>query len=380
MHEISVNGIVKTWGSFTALKGVSLHVNAGEFLSILGPSGCGKTTLLRIIAGLEEPSGGEVHIAGKNVTADPVWKRSIGFVFQNFALWPHLTVFRNVSMGLELQKKPKQEIHGRVMEALRLVQLDALADRLPAQLSGGQQQRVALARAVVLKPAVLLLDEPLGALDKNLRQDMQVELKTLQQTLGLTSIFVTHDQEEALSLSDRVVVMNKGVIEQADTPDAIYNRPVSAYVAGFVGEACFFEGAMEGREGDDARIRMADGSAVPLAGEGFCNGKKALSFVRPEWIGLSKLAPGESSALPTGTIERLMFFGQSSDYLILLADGRQLRVRYRPDAPDFAPGDRVRLDCTARLLKVPEETAETGSASEPAPESGRSLETAESAA
>lgn len=349
MYAISANGIVKSWGSFTALKGVSLTVNAGEFLSILGPSGCGKTTLLRVIAGLEEPDGGTVIIADRDVTSDPVWKRSIGFVFQNFALWPHLTVFRNVSMGLELQKKSRREINERVMEALRLVQLDALADRLPAQLSGGQQQRVALARAVVLKPAVLLLDEPLGALDKNLRQDMQVELKTLQQTLGLTSIFVTHDQEEALSLSDRVVVMNGGVIEQADTPDAIYNRPVSRYVASFVGEACFFEGTLE-EKGETCRLRMADGTSVPVAGEGFVTGSRALSFVRPEWIHLRGLEASERSELPSGIVERLMFFGQSSDYLINLGD-RQLRVRYRPDSPAFKPGDRVQLDCTARLLR-----------------------------
>lgn len=223
MGEISVRNITKSWAAFTALNDINLDVREGEFLSILGPSGCGKSTLLRILAGLESPTSGDVVIAGKRVTNDPVWKRKIGFVFQNFALWPHLTVFRNVSMGLELRKTSKYEIRQRVMEALRMVQLEALADRLPSQLSGGQQQRVALARAIVLKPDVLLLDEPLSALDKNLRQDMQVELKALQQTLGLTTVFVTHDQEEALSLSDRIVVMNKGVIEQVDTPDNIYN-------------------------------------------------------------------------------------------------------------------------------------------------------------
>ncbi len=348
MGQISVSNITKSWGAFTALKGVDLDVREGEFLSILGPSGCGKSTLLRIIAGLEEPSGGTVRIAGRDVTLDPVWKRRIGFVFQNFALWPHLTVFRNVSMGLELRKTPKTELRDRVLEALEMVQLEALADRLPAQLSGGQQQRVALARAIVLKPDVLLLDEPLSALDKNLRQDMQVELKSLQQTLGLTTVFVTHDQEEALSLSDRVVVMNKGAIEQLGTPHAIYNGPVSEYVARFVGEAFFFRGSIERREGG-SRLRLADGSAVPVEGDVAADGD-GLAFVRPEWITLGRLDPRQETDVPRGTVERLMFFGQSSDYLVALGE-RQMRVKRRPDAPELQPGDAVAIHCTARALR-----------------------------
>ncbi|BBD40246.1 ABC transporter ATP-binding protein [Aminobacter sp. Y103A] len=348
MHQIGVSNIKKNWGSFVALQDVNLDVREGEFLSILGPSGCGKSTLLRIIAGLEEPSGGDIYIAGQKVTQDPVWKRKIGFVFQNFALWPHLTVFRNVSMGLELRKIEKGELHERVMEALRLVQLEALADRLPAQLSGGQQQRVALARAIVLKPEVLLLDEPLSALDKNLRQDMQVELKALQQTLGLTTIFVTHDQEEALSLSDRVVVMNRGVIEQLDTPNAIYNQPVSEYVARFVGEAFFFEGSVEGN-GTAKTLRLSDGAAVPIKGNGVQVGQEAVAFVRPEWVGLSRLDMAFEPGMPKGTVERLMFFGQSSDYLVRLGD-RQLRVKHRSDGMEFKPGDDVALRCIAQVL------------------------------
>ncbi len=349
MGQINAKNITKAWGTFTALKGVDLDVREGEFLSILGPSGCGKSTLLRIIAGLEEPSGGEIHIAGRNVTRDPVWKRRIGFVFQSFALWPHLTVFRNVSMGLELRNTPKAELHGRVVEALKMVQLDHLADRLPSQLSGGQQQRVALARAIVLKPDVLLLDEPLSALDKNLRQDMQVELKSLQQTLGLTTIFVTHDQEEALSLSDRVVVMNKGAIEQLDAPDAIYNGPVSEYVARFVGEAFFFRGRIE-RDGDGSRLRLADGGAVPIEGDDAGQGDDGLAFVRPEWVTLRKLEPQQQAEALCGVVERLMFFGQSSDYLVALGE-RQMRVKRRPDMPALQPGDAVAIHCTARVLR-----------------------------
>ncbi|CAH1660871.1 MULTISPECIES: ABC transporter ATP-binding protein [unclassified Chelatococcus] len=348
MGQISVNRISKSWGSFAALESIDLEVREGEFLSILGPSGCGKSTLLRIIAGLEEPSGGEIHIAGRNVTRDPVWKRRIGFVFQNFALWPHLSVFRNISMGLELRGTPSAELRARVTEALAMVQLEALADRLPTQLSGGQQQRVALARAIVLKPDVLLLDEPLSALDKNLRQDMQVELKTLQQTLGLTTVFVTHDQEEALSLSDRVVVMNKGVIEQLNTPHAIYNSPVSEYVARFVGEAFFFRGQVENR-GAIQCIRLAEDMVIPVEGAEQHVGRGVIAFVRPEWVTLDAPKAQEEQELPRGVVDRLMFFGQSSDYLIKFGD-RQMRVKRRPDAPEFQAGDVVALRCQARML------------------------------
>ncbi|CAH1652288.1 ABC transporter ATP-binding protein [Chelatococcus asaccharovorans] len=348
MGQISVNRVSKGWGSFVALESIDLDVREGEFLSVLGPSGCGKSTLLRIIAGLEAPSGGEIHLAGRNVTRDPVWKRRIGFVFQNFALWPHLSVFSNVSMGLELRRTPAAELRKRVNDALAMVQLEALADRLPSQLSGGQQQRVALARAIVLKPEVLLLDEPLSALDKNLRQDMQVELKTLQQTLGLTTVFVTHDQEEALSLSDRVVVMNKGVIEQLDTPDAIYNRPVSEYVARFVGEAFFFRGRVEER-GATQGMRLAEDMVIPVEGAGQRAGRDGVAFVRPEWVTLDTPQPHRDVELPRGVVDRLMFFGQSSDYLVTLGN-RQMRVKRRPDAPEFRAGDTVILRCQARLL------------------------------
>jgi ABC-type Fe3+/spermidine/putrescine transport system ATPase subunit len=352
MHEIGVSGITKRWGSVTALRDVDLSVRAGEFLAILGPSGCGKTTLLRIIAGLEEPDAGDVVIAGNAVTHDPAWKRDIGFVFQNFALWPHLNVFRNVAMGLELRKTGKKQLHDSVFAALRLVQLESLADRFPSQLSGGQQQRVALARAIVLKPAVLLLDEPLGALDKNLRQSMQVELKTLQQTLGLTTIFVTHDQEEAMSLADRVVVMNQGMVEQLDTPEVIYNNPASSFVARFVGETTFFEGRIEER-GIKAVLRTAHGMEIPLRGAPPSGEIQGVAFVRPEWILLTKPDRCVSEPMPTGRIERIMFFGSTRDFLIRFGE-TQIRVKAAGALDHFKTGDEVALQFAAHLL--PKET------------------------
>jgi spermidine/putrescine ABC transporter ATP-binding subunit len=354
MHEISVSGITKRWGSVNALRDVSLSVRASEFLAILGPSGCGKTTLLRIIAGLDEPTTGEIVIAGKTVTHDPVWKRKIGFVFQNFALWPHLSVFRNVAMGLELRKTDKKELNEHVFAALRLVQLESLADRFPNQLSGGQQQRVALARAIVLKPAVLLLDEPLGALDKNLRQDMQVELKTLQQTLGLTTIFVTHDQEEAMSLADRVVVMNHGAIEQLDTPEGIYNNPASSFVARFVGETTFFEGRIEQR-GTNAILRTAQGLKIPLHSTTSSGEMDRVAFVRPEWIILTKTDQPDTESIPRGKIERIMFFGSTKDYLVSLGE-KQIRIKTTGSKDHFNMGDEVVLKFSAHLLPK-EETA-----------------------
>jgi len=351
MGKIIIRNVTKNWGNFLALSNVNIEVQEGEFLSILGPSGCGKSTLLRIIAGLDSPSSGDIIIAEKNVTTLPVWKRNIGFVFQNFALWPHLSVFRNLSMGLELRKEVKANIKQKVDKVLRLVQMEALAERLPAQLSGGQQQRVALARAIVLQPNVLLLDEPLSALDKNLRQDMQVELKAIQQRLGLTTIFVTHDQEEALSLSDRVVIMNRGVVEQIDEPDIIYHHPVSKYVASFVGEAFFFQGNIETTEGG-IYLKLDDGVYLPIDNQGkrYRESSKVTAFVRPEWVNLTKTDPQNQGSTLQGIVERRMFFGQSSDYLVRIGE-RSMRVKHKLGEPIIENGEKVTIHCTARLVE-----------------------------
>lgn len=233
--DVELTGISKRYGDFLAVNHIDLAIERGEMVSFLGPSGCGKTTTLRMIAGLEFPDQGEIFIRGHCVNEVPTYKRNIGMVFQNYALFPHMTIRQNIAFGLSMRKEPRDSAARKVDEAMALTHLQGMADRLPSQLSGGQRQRVALARAVVTKPNVLLLDEPLGALDKKLREQMQIEIRMLQREVGITTIFVTHDQEEALTLSDRIVVMNAGQIVQIGTPEEIYKRPASAFVSDFIG-------------------------------------------------------------------------------------------------------------------------------------------------
>ncbi|WP_108662892.1 ABC transporter ATP-binding protein [Acuticoccus kandeliae] len=246
MARLEIDGVSKHYGEFYAARDVSLDVAEGEFLVLLGPSGCGKTTTLRMIAGFVEPSAGAIRIGNKDVTRLPPWKRNTGLVFQNYALFPHLTVAQNVAFGLEMRKVSKAEAASKVEDALRLVRLDHLGERLPRQLSGGQQQRVALARALVFRPDVLLLDEPLSNLDAKLRHEVRVEIRSLQQRLGITTVMVTHDQEEALTMADRLVVMNEGRVRQVGSQRDLYERPVDHFVAGFVGRSSFIRGEMHG--------------------------------------------------------------------------------------------------------------------------------------
>jgi len=245
MARLDIDRLVKRYGDFFAVKDVSLSVADGEFLVLLGPSGCGKTTTLRMVAGFIEPTAGEVKLGGSNVTLLPPWKRNAGMVFQSYALFPHLTVAQNVAFGLEMRKLPKVEVDKRVEEALALVRLAGFGARLPRQLSGGQQQRVALARALAIRPDVLLLDEPLSNLDAKLRQEVRVEIRELQKQLGLTTVMVTHDQEEALTMADRLVVMNEGAVHQVGTQRDLYERPADRFVAGFVGRSTFLDGTVE---------------------------------------------------------------------------------------------------------------------------------------
>ncbi|HEY9568463.1 MAG TPA: ABC transporter ATP-binding protein, partial [Thalassobaculum sp.] len=258
MARLELNQLTKRYGDFLAARDVTLEVADGEFLVLLGPSGCGKTTTLRMIAGFIEPTAGSVRLGDTDVTRLPAWKRNTGLVFQNYALFPHLTVAQNVAFGLEMRKVAKAEADKRVAEALELVRLGHLGDRLPRQLSGGQQQRVALARALVFRPDVLLLDEPLSNLDAKLRQEVRVEIRKLQQTLNLTTVMVTHDQEEALTMADRLVVMSEGAVRQVGTQRDLYERPADRFVAGFVGRSSFLAGALEA----PGRFRSRGGLAV----------------------------------------------------------------------------------------------------------------------
>jgi ABC-type Fe3+/spermidine/putrescine transport system ATPase subunit len=310
--SIGLAAVSKSYdGRVRAVDTVSLDVKPGEFFSLLGPSGCGKTTTLRMIAGFETVDAGRIRVGDRDVTDVPVHRRDMGMVFQSYALFPHRTVAENVAFGLRMRKVPKPEIEERVRTALALVALTGFEDRRPGQLSGGQQQRVALARAIVIRPPVLLCDEPLGALDRKLRQQMQFELKQLQKELGVTLVFVTHDQEEALAMSDRIAVMNAGRIEQIGTPTEIYDRPKTRFVADFIGEINLIE-----RQGG-----------------------KALA-VRPEKIVLG--APG---AVLDGTIDSASFLGGQTLYRVALADGRQMLVKETNagERPVRSVGDKVGL-------------------------------------
>ena len=320
MSAVEVRNAVKRYGALAALDEVTLAVPEGEFFGLLGPSGSGKTTLLRAIAGFVVPDSGEIRIDGQRIEGVPVHKRGIGMVFQNYALFPHLSVFDNVAFGLSVRRVASGEIRSRVAEALRLVRLSGLEERRPRQLSGGQQQRVALARALVTRPKVLLLDEPLGALDKRLRQEMQVELKLIQRTVGITTIFVTHDQEEALTLSDRIAILSEGRLVQVGPPAEVYERPATRFAAEFLGEANLFSGRVDG-----GALRTASGLAI-FSARPMPSGE-ALIAVRPEKIQLAD--PGaraaEGANRITGQILRSIYSGSSIAYRIEVA-GQELTV------------------------------------------------------
>jgi putative spermidine/putrescine transport system ATP-binding protein len=316
--EIRLKCITKRFpGGVTAVDGIDLHVRAGEFFSLLGPSGCGKTTTLRIIAGFETPDEGAVHVGARDITSVPVHHRNMGMVFQSYALFPHRTVAENVAFGLRMRGLRRSQISERVRIALQQVKLAGYEDRWPAQLSGGQQQRVALARAIVIRPAVLLCDEPLGALDRKLRQAMQVELKELQRALGVTLVFVTHDQEEALAMSDRLAVMNAGRLDQVGTASDVYDRPRTRFVAEFIGEINLFNGRL-----DAGRFAIDDGQALPAPPGS--SGDATLA-VRPEKINFVE----PSAGVLTGMISGASFLGDQVIYTVVLPNARRLLVKER---------------------------------------------------
>ncbi|WP_144821151.1 spermidine/putrescine ABC transporter ATP-binding protein PotA [Marinobacter piscensis] len=342
---LTLSGISKQFDGKTILNELSLTIGDGEFITLLGPSGCGKTTLLRMMAGFEHPDRGSVTLSGTDITQTPPERRPLNTVFQNYALFPHMSVFDNVAYGLKMEKRPKTEIRERVEEALAMVQLEDFSGRKPHQLSGGQQQRVAIARAVVKRPKMLLLDEPLSALDYKLRRTMQVELKRLQRELGITFVFVTHDQEEALSMSDRIVVLKDGYIQQLGTPREVYERPANVFTARFIGQTNFFPG----------RVTRVDGKRISVDVLGLNRELNTPSFrvsvnqllhvlLRPEDIRV--LAPEDTEGVPGKIIER-NYKGSTLDSVIELEDGREVMASefFDEDDPafDYSLGERVRV-------------------------------------
>jgi spermidine/putrescine transport system ATP-binding protein len=336
---VELANVTKRFGSMVAVDNLDLTVHAGEFLSLLGPSGCGKTTTLRMLAGFEQPDEGWIRISGDYVQGIPPYKRDVNTVFQSYALFPHMTVADNVAYGLRQRRTSKTETAHRVREALDMVKMGHLAARLPKQLSGGQQQRVAVARALVNRPSVLLLDEPLAALDRKLREEMQIELKLLQSQLGITFIFVTHDQEEAMSMSDRIAIMLDGHIEQLGDPETVYEHPVSAFVAGFIGRNNFWHGVStaDGIVADDGTVFH-----ISTADEHVPHGQGALAAVRPECFILRDSDPGSGVNSLPGEVATVSHFGDVLQYVVNTAAGRSIVVLApRSIGSRFKVADRV---------------------------------------
>jgi spermidine/putrescine transport system ATP-binding protein len=341
---VELSDVTRTFGSSVAVDHVDLQVRPGEFLSLLGPSGCGKTTTLRMIAGFEHPDEGYIRISGQFVQGTPPYKRDVNTVFQQYALFPHMSVFDNVAFGPRSKKVGESTLRPRVSEMLDVVRLTEFADRRPTQLSGGQQQRVALARALVNLPSALLLDEPLAALDLKLRQAMQIELKRIQREVGITFIFVTHDQEEALTMSDRIAVMNHGAIEQIGSPEDIYDRPATVFVAGFIGTANLLPGKADGQDGDGVVVRLPSGEAIRCTTPegGVPDGSPATVMLRPE-----RLVLGTEARDGTGiqaTVTDLIFQGATQRVILRTDAGAEIVAHLESaDRSSGRPGDRLWL-------------------------------------
>ncbi len=349
MNQVRLHAVSKSFGNTPAVREVSLDVAAAEFVLLLGPSGSGKTTLLRLIGGYEQPTRGSIEINGRDVTRVPVYQRDIGMVFQNYALFPHMTVAENVGFGLDMRNASGADKAARIDESLDLVRLAGYGQRYPSQLSGGQQQRVALARAIAYRPSLLLLDEPLANLDRRLRDDMRVELKQLQRRIGITTIMVTHDQEESLAMADRIVVLNEGRLEQSGEPHRIYNAPTSPFVASFLGEMNLFNGTVASVQADGAHIRISTLTCVALLHAGMHAGNTVTLGIRAERISLNDAS--NTSDTPNtfdGVIQFATYQGMSTHYhvaLHALQDGPTVKVIEPNTAGDalHRVGDRVRL-------------------------------------
>jgi spermidine/putrescine ABC transporter ATP-binding subunit len=358
---VHIDKVVKRFGTHTALHETSMTIESGTFMALLGPSGCGKSTLLNMIAGFLTPTHGNIYFDKTNVTDTPPYRRQVGMVFQNYALFPHMTVFENLAYGLKMQKVARATIESEVRRILDVIKLSQFADRYPRQLSGGQQQRVAIGRAVIINPHVLLLDEPLSALDKNLRANMQVEIKDIQSRLGITTVFVTHDQGEALSLADRLAVMSEGHVRQLDTPTTIYEQPADAFVAAFLGDVTRLEGKLESRSGNEARLTVDQGHVTVPANkiEQAKIGDACSVFIRPEHF---HITPTVEEAPISGTVSVYVYQGSHVDLyvandsakdgslLLRLSDvsaaqkwpvGSRIGIGYQPEKVHVFTGERA---------------------------------------
>ncbi len=354
--DVEFRAVTKRFGDLTAVNAVSLQVRKGEFLSLLGPSGCGKTTSLRMIAGFEQPDEGEILIGGVDAVGTPPYRRDVNTVFQAYALFPHMSILDNVAYGLKQKRVARSERYARAREALELVQLTGREKHRPTMLSGGQQQRVALARALVNRPRVLLLDEPLGALDLKLRKEMQIELTRIQQTVGITFIYVTHDQGEALSMSDRIAVMSNGVIEQLDTPSEIYDRPLTAFVADFIGEMNFLEGRVTRSSGGEFDLETGTGVVVQARGDAR-QGQPARVGIRPARMRIGAVSSGGDVNTAKAVVDTKMYLGDEVQVVATLDGGTRMLIRQQRAGTDdshdaIRPGDPITLqwDRTAPVL------------------------------
>jgi spermidine/putrescine transport system ATP-binding protein len=351
--EVKLVDLVKRFADVTAVAGINLEMQPGEFFSLLGPSGCGKTTTLRLIAGFERPDEGQILLDDADMAQVPPHKRNVNTVFQNYALFPHLNVFDNVAFGLRYKDVGKQEIKQKVGDSLALVRLEGMQKRRPSQLSGGQQQRVALARALILNPAVLLLDEPLGALDAKLRKALQIELKALQEEVGITFIYVTHDQEEALTMSDRLAVMSDGRVEQVGTPNEVYEEPRTTYVADFLGVSNLMDARAEGPGGNGrCKVRLGDFQLMAGQGESDARGEVRI-VIRPERVGLEAQGAAGENRVP-GMVERVVYVGSILQVIVHLAPGQTLQawIQNQGEGLPYGQGAPVTVHLPVDALRV----------------------------
>ena len=327
---VHLKGVYKRFGKVVAVQKMDLEFEEGTLVTLLGPSGCGKTTILRMIAGLESPTEGDIYIKGKRVNDIPIHKRNLGMIFQNYALFPHKTIFDNVAFGLKYRDVPKNEVPGKVKKALEMVRLPGVENRMPSQLSGGQQQRIAMARAIVIEPDVLLMDEPLSALDENLREEMRREIDNLQQLLGVTTVFVTHDQREALSMSDKILVMNNGLKQQEGSPEEVYNFPANHFVADFLGHSNFFKGVVSDKIGDRVRLQLQDGNTFEVIHPGSWNKNDPVELVvrAQNFKVTQKDTPPPEANMNSfnGTIKDRSYMGGEVSYFVELENGTQVHA------------------------------------------------------